>query len=77
MHHFNLHRWFSTQLDDGRICRTLLPGTTLQPVQYKVTTVTSDLRGAGTDANVHITLHGLLRDGQRLQLMSGRDDFDR
>jgi hypothetical protein len=43
----------------------------------QVTTVTSDLRGAGTDANVHLVMHGTLGDGVRHILTSGHDDFDR
>lgn len=43
----------------------------------QVTTLTSDLRGAGTDANVHLVMHGVLGDGGRHILSSGADDFER
>ena len=39
--------------------------------------MTSDLRGAGTEANVHLIMHGTLGDGQRQMLTSGHDDFNR
>ena len=37
-------------------------------VHYRVTTHTSDTRGAGTDANVFIVLHGDRGDSERQQL---------
>lgn len=43
----------------------------------QVTTLTSDIRGAGTDANVHFVMHGTLGDGTRHILSSGQDDFER
>lgn len=43
----------------------------------QVVTHTSDLRGAGTDANVHLVMHGTLGDGVRHVLQSGHDDFNR
>lgn len=46
-------------------------------MHMQVVTVTSDLRGAGTDANVHLIMHGMLGDGKRHILTSGPDDFDR
>ena len=39
--------------------------------------LTSDLRGAGTEANVHLIMHGTLGDGRRHILTSGHDDFNR
>ncbi|KAI8463909.1 MAG: Lipase/lipooxygenase [Monoraphidium minutum] len=61
--HFPCGRWLSTERDDGRICRELwaADASALRQVArtaYCVATFTSDRRGAGTDANVHITLHG-------------------
>lgn len=43
----------------------------------QVETTTSDLRGAGTEANVHLIMHGTLGDGKRHLLTSGHDDFNR
>lgn len=43
----------------------------------QVVTFTSDIRGAGTDANVHLIMHGTLGDGTRHVLSSGADDFER
>ncbi|KAG2432966.1 hypothetical protein HXX76_008694 [Chlamydomonas incerta] len=74
---FPCQRWFSTHLDDCRISRILFAGHATPYIQYKVTTFTSDIRGAGTDANVHFVMHGTLGDGTRHILSSGQDDFER
>ncbi|KAG2501257.1 hypothetical protein HYH03_001064 [Edaphochlamys debaryana] len=74
---FPCQRWFSVHLDDCRISRILFAGHATPYIQYKVRTVTSDLRGAGTDANVHLIMHGALGDGVRHILSSGVDDFER
>lgn len=44
---------------------------------HQVETLTSDLRGAGTDANVFLIMHGTLGDGTRHILTAGHDDFNR
>ncbi|GIL93966.1 hypothetical protein Vretimale_245 [Volvox reticuliferus] len=74
---FPCQRWFSTHLDDCRISRILFAGHATPYIQYKVVTYTSDIRGAGTDANVHFVMHGALGDGARHILSSGTDDFER
>jgi hypothetical protein len=43
----------------------------------QVKTLTSDMRGASTDANVHLVMHGTLGDGIRHVLTGGHDDFAR
>ena len=43
----------------------------------QVTVHTSDIRGAGTDANVYLIMHGTLGDGKNHVLASGADDFER
>ena len=43
----------------------------------QVEVTTSDMRGASTDANVHLIMHGTLGDSQRHILSSGHDDFER
>jgi hypothetical protein len=70
-------RWLSTQQDDGAISRVLLAGSARAPVSYRVTVCTSDQRGAGTDANARIQLHGLLGDGLEQPLLGGPRAFDR
>ncbi|KAJ8405697.1 hypothetical protein AAFF_G00316770 [Aldrovandia affinis] len=60
---FPCGRWLDRGEDDGVIIRDLYP-TDLQTEQYipfvpyEITTFTSDLFGAGTDANVFIVLYG-------------------
>eukprot|EP00798_Chlamydomonas_sp_ICE-L_P013676 gene13676-19564_t len=74
---FPCSRWLSTSLDDCRISRLLFAGHSSPLIQYKVEVLTSDLRGSGTDANVHVVMHGTLGDSQRHILTSGHDDFER
>eukprot|EP00775_Hariotina_reticulata_P013433 gene13433-13561_t len=74
---FPCNRWLSTDQDDGRICRELVAGHSKPQVSYKVLVHTSDCRGAGTDANVFLQLHGLLGDGLKQQLLGGATAFDR
>ncbi|KAF5839075.1 Lipase/lipooxygenase [Dunaliella salina] len=74
---FPCHRWLSTEVDDCRISRTLFAGHQSPLHTYKVQTHTSDIRGASTDANVHLIMHGTLGDGKRHILSSGPNDFER
>jgi hypothetical protein len=46
-------------------------------VWYKVAVVTSDMRGAGTDADVSMTLIGTEGSSQRVQLPSNPELFER
>ena len=72
-------RWLSTEQDDGRICRELAAAGTppaSASVAYRVVTITSDIRGAGTDANPHVTLHGTACDGTRHTLRGGAHNFE-
>lgn len=43
----------------------------------QVVVQTGDVRGAGTDANVYLVMHGVLGDGGRHVLAGGAEDFDR
>ena len=55
-------RWFCRDEDDGLIERDLYPGTEeecgKQDMQYTAEVFTSDMRGAGTDADVSLVLFG-------------------
>ncbi len=61
MYYFPCGRWLDKKEDDGAI-RRRLPVTFRDPrafkSQYRVTVTTSDIRGAGTDADVFIQLFG-------------------
>lgn len=70
-------RWLSTQHDDGSISRLLSAGSSRPLMVYKLLVTTSDLRGAGTDANVWVQLHGFLGEGLQHQLLGGATAFDR
>jgi hypothetical protein len=71
------HRWLSTHLDDGRICRELTASVQQPVAAYSVVLYTSDIRGAGTDANVYLHLHGQCGDGRQRTLVGGVNAFDR
>ena len=45
--------------------------------KYKITTYTGDKRGAGTDANVAITLFGKSGDSGERKLDNSKNNFER
>lgn len=45
--------------------------------KYKVTVFTADKRGAGTDANVYITLFGKEGDSAERKLDNSENNFER
>lgn len=45
--------------------------------KYKVTTYTGDKSGAGTDANVYITMFGEFGDSGEKPLTSSKNNFER
>nr|KAG5694176.1 hypothetical protein BaRGS_016022 [Batillaria attramentaria] len=60
---FPCNRWLSEKDDDGQIERELYPQeletTEYRPcIPYEITTYTSDISGASTDADVYIVLYG-------------------
>ncbi|XP_072045883.1 lipoxygenase homology domain-containing protein 1-like [Amphiura filiformis] len=54
---FPCGRWLDKKEDDGLIERELTP-VERQMETYKVFVTTSDVKGAGTDANVYVIIHG-------------------
>ncbi|PNH12713.1 Lipoxygenase y domain-containing protein 1 [Tetrabaena socialis] len=62
---------------DHTINRDGLDGPTTDLVEYRVTTYTSDIRGAGTDANVFIEMHGELGSVGQSRLDSAGNNFER
>jgi hypothetical protein len=66
-------RWLAKDEDDGAIRRRLQalgsPGSAglTATTTYRVTIYTSDVRGAGTDANVYVQLLGELQDGRQVR----------
>ncbi len=56
---FPANRWFSKSDDDFQIERDLFPGDAPDlNVEWEVVVVTSDIKGAGTDANVFVQMFG-------------------
>ena len=76
--------WLAKDEDDGQLVRMLTPdgpvegpGGRAPKVKYRVTVITSDRRGAGTDANVHITLFGAAGDSGPRRLENSKNNFER
>ena len=79
---FNCGRWLDKGEDDGQIVRDLVPvpdGNSISTavVKYRVTVHTGDKRGAGTDANVFMILHGEKGDTGKRNLESSGNNFER
>jgi hypothetical protein len=81
---FPIGRWFDINCYDGATHREIpaaagavsdkdVRGSNV----YLVTAYTSDLRGAGTDANVSMVIHGAKGDTGSVRLAKGREDFVR
>jgi hypothetical protein len=71
---FSCNRWLDKGKDDGAIERELYPAPNAeqkyQPyIRYEVTTYTSDVQGAGTNANVYVSIYGQLGHTGELPLI--------
>lgn len=82
--YFPVGQWFDVHCHDGATHRELpAPAGVWSDKDargssvYLVTTYTSDVRGAGTDANVSMVIHGAKGDTGPMRLAKGRDDFVR
>jgi hypothetical protein len=74
--------WLDASEGDGAITRTLFPlgadgAPTQSSTEYTVTVTTSDLKGAGTDANVFIILFGTEGDSGKRVLDTSKNNFER
>ena len=81
--------WFARDIGDGQVVRTLLTEAAtrsavgvLRSRRYKVVVKTSDIRGAGTDANVYLTMFGEGPDGKttksaEIKLENSSNNFER
>ena len=79
---FDSDQWFATDEGDRQTERTLFPiGKGGKPrgalCTYKIQVLTSDVRGAGTDANVHIILFGERTNSGKRVLETARNNFER
>ena len=59
------------------LSREIHKGQRPRQVQYHIGITTSDVRRAGTSADVYITLHGQQSSGVKHELNGGPDVFDR
>ncbi|XP_065836583.1 lipoxygenase homology domain-containing protein 1-like [Oscarella lobularis] len=72
---FSCERWLDKNKDDGLLERELFPvdDSSYDPhVRYEVTTYTSDVRGAGTDATVSVVIYGETKQTEPMVLFDKR-----
>ncbi|XP_076450682.1 LOW QUALITY PROTEIN: lipoxygenase homology domain-containing protein 1-like [Babylonia areolata] len=78
---FPCGQWLSKSEGDGAICRDLIgsrdPLATRKASKYKVSVFTGNKKGAGTDANVYITMFGEFGDSGEKKLTSRKNNFER
>jgi len=79
---FNCGRWLDKGEDDGQTVRDLAAesdgkASEIQVAKYKISVRTGDKRGAGTDANVFIILHGESGSTGQFKLESAGNNFER
>lgn len=75
-YYFFVNRWFARDEDDKQIVRELIPTDEqgrplaggIEEIPYEVKVTTGDKRGAGTDANVFVTVYGLDGDSGEREL---------
>ena len=73
---FPCDRWLAKGKDDGSIDRTLdVVPDGKEPVTYYVSITTGDLRNAGTNARVYVTLNGSLGSSGEYQMEGTGNDF--
>lgn len=74
--YFPCNKWLDKDQDD-KLTKRVLRATAKDPAtlvaKYKVTVITSDVRGAGTDASVFVNIFGSDGDtGKKVLSTSGR-----
>ncbi|KAJ8050374.1 Lipoxygenase-likey domain-containing protein 1 [Holothuria leucospilota] len=79
--YFPCHQWLAKDEGDGAISRDLLgsrdPAATRKGYKYIIHIFTGKKRGAGTDANVSITIFGEGGDSGERRLKSSKNNFER
>ncbi|CAH1787210.1 unnamed protein product [Owenia fusiformis] len=80
-YYFPCGQWLSKSEGDGAISRDLIgskdPLAIRRANKYKVTVYTADKRGAGTDANVYITMFGETGDSGERRLDTSKNNFEK
>ncbi|XP_033751254.1 lipoxygenase homology domain-containing protein 1-like isoform X2 [Pecten maximus] len=78
---FPCGQWLARDEGDGAICRDLIgskdPFGIRKESKYKITVYTGDNRGAGTDANVYVTIFGEVGDSGEKRLDSTSNNYRR
>lgn len=79
--YFVCNKWLSKDDDDGEISRLLLGTSSLDNVaqshKYTISTYTGNVRGAGTDATVYITLFSKNGSSTEMKLNDSSNNFER
>eukprot|EP00854_Cymbomonas_tetramitiformis_P003095 gene3095-3928_t len=69
---FPINKWFDRTMPPHQLTQTFFPGgSDVALVRYDIKTHTSDIRGAGTDSNVSIEVHGM-KEGRKVVLGPSR-----
>ncbi|RDD42008.1 Lipoxygenase homology domain-containing protein 1 [Trichoplax sp. H2] len=77
---FPCHKWLSKYEGDRKLCYELKPLAKAGKAVYEVSVLTGDKRGAGTDANVSVTLFGKHTSSPKIQLLKSskhKNPFER
>ncbi|KAL5006870.1 hypothetical protein ScPMuIL_015676 [Solemya velum] len=80
-YYFPCGQWLARSEADGAISRDLVgsrdPFAVRKARKYKISVYTGDKRGAGTDANVYVTVFGENGDSGEKKLHSKKNNFER
>eukprot|EP00873_Tetraselmis_striata_P010472 jgi/Tetstr1/430736/TSEL_020527.t1 len=76
-HYFDCREWLDAKHGTSRELRPAAADPRANLCKYKVAVKTSDVRGAGTDANVHIVVYGERGDTGKHVLDNSKDNFER
>ncbi|CAF4803896.1 unnamed protein product, partial [Rotaria sp. Silwood1] len=76
LYEFPCNKWLAKDEDDKQISRILFPKKPVRNNQYKITVFTGKKPGAGTDADVFITLYGNLGETTPINLDNKNNNFE-
>jgi hypothetical protein len=76
---FPCNHWFAKKKEDGKIERDLFVNGEAGPgaATYKIVVITGNVRGAGTDADVFITIVGDKGKVDKMLLSNDKDNFEK
>jgi hypothetical protein len=76
---FACNKWFSPERDDKKIEREISVNSVAGPgaTSYKIIVQTGSVKGAGTDANVYLTIEGTSGKVEHEHLENSKENFER